>query len=358
MAGGGPGADTGVMSWHLEPLDPVTAADADLAAVHALEVAVERESRPGEPTPPLAHSLAEYRRVPSFRQRRWWVGRDDGGEMVGWGRCAWDDLPQNRSHCWADVQVAPPARRRGIASALLGLAVESAREWGATLFDLEARVGGPGDPFLRSMGAQLRQVERRSALRRADLDRRRLQSWVEGARERAAAYSLVSWDGPCPEEWLSAFCDLKAVMNTAPLDGLERDDDHHTPVQWREREAALAAQGFDTWTLCAHHDPSGELAGLTELLFPRLWPEMCYQEDTGVWPKHRERGLGRWLKATLALRLLDERPEVSRVETWNAGSNRAMLAINTGMGFRALEDWGAWQAPVDAVALRTRTAPS
>lgn len=337
------------MTWRIDPFDPATATEMELADVHALEVALEREALPGEPTPPLAHSLAEYRRVPAFRSRNWWVARGGGGEVVGWARCAWDDLPENRSHCWGEILVAAPARRQGIGSALLGLVAGSAREWGASLLDVETRSGGPGEPFLRSVGAELRQVERRSVLRPAEIDRARLMGWVERARERASGYSLLGWDGPCPDEWLAAFCELKAVMNTAPLDDLERDDDHLTPAQWREWEAAMEAQDCDSWTLCALHEDSGEMAGLTELVFPRRWPEMGYQEDTGVWPKHRERGLGRWLKAALALRLLDERPEVSRVETWNAGSNQAMLAINTGLGFVPLEEWGAWQAPVDAV---------
>jgi len=69
--------------------------------------------------------------------------------------------------------------------------------------------------------------------------------------------------------------------------------------QWRQVEEFLASRGFQWWTVCARHDDSGELAGLTELLLPTLWPDVAFQEDTGVWPKHRDRGLGRWLKATM-----------------------------------------------------------
>jgi hypothetical protein len=83
---------------------------------------------------------------------------------------------------------------------------------------------------------------------------------------------------------------------------------------------------------------------------PRTWTRIAWQGDTGVWPKHRERGLGRWLKAVNALRLLDEQPEVEFIDTWNAGSNEAMLAINVAMGFRPLENWGIWQAGTDVVA--------
>ncbi|MGH9040159.1 MAG: GNAT family N-acetyltransferase [Acidimicrobiia bacterium] len=335
--------------WSIDALDPATAPEADLLAVHDLIVALEREALPDVPVPPAAHALPEYRRAPSFRHRRWWVSRR-GDEVVGWASATWNDLPENRNHCELDVAVAAPVRHQGLGSALLRAAVEAATAWDAPLLDAYARVGGPGEPFLRRVGAELRQLERRSACLTADLDRGMLEDWVRRAGERASAYSLVTWDGTCPDELLEPFCDLMAVMNTAPRDDLDWDDEHMSPERWREREAAYDAQGYDQWVLCARHEGSGEFAGYTEVMLPRLWPEMAYQGDTGVWPKHRDRGLGRWLKAAMALRLLDERPDVDRIETWNAGGNQPMLAINEAMGFAGLENWGAWQ--VDAAQVR------
>lgn len=327
----------------IEELDPASASDAELAAVHALEVAVEAEALPGEPVPPLAHSLAEYRHVRAFTVRRWWVAPAGGGAIAGLARCSYDEVPENRSHAFLDVVVDPSARRAGLGSTLFSAALGAAEEWGCSLLDLEARVGGPGEEFLRAVGAERRLVERRSQCRTAELDRGLLEGWVGRAHQRAAGYSLVSWDGPCPEELLSAYVDLKAVMNTAPLEDYERDDDHVTAEQQRQIEESLAARGYQWWTVCARHDDSGELAGLTEIVFPTLWPDVAFQEDTGVWPKHRQRGLGRWLKATTALRVLDDRPELSRIETWNTDSNEAMLGINVAMGFSPLENWGVWQ---------------
>ncbi len=340
--------------WPIEPVDPTTAPEADLLAVHALVVALELEALPDVPVAPAEHALAEYRRDPAFRHRRWWVSRQ-GADVVGWASAVWNDLPENRNHCEIDVAVAAPVRGRGLGRALFGAVVEAAGAWDASLLDAYARVGGPGEPFLRRIGGERRQIERRSACLTADLDRSMLDRWVRRAGERSAAYSLVAWDGPCPDDLLPAACDLWAVMNTAPLDDLERDDEHITPDRWREREATGEAQGYDTWRMCARHDGSGELAGLTELHFPRRWPEMAYQGDTGVWPKHRERGLGRWLKAVMALRVLDERPAVSRIETWNAGGNQPMLAINEAMGFAGLENWGAWQVPIEQARAALRS---
>jgi mycothiol synthase len=346
--------------WPIEPLDPATASEGDLAGLHALEVALEAEALPGEPVAPLAHSLARYRHVPPFRVQKGWVIRQGGasGEIVAAAAASHADVPENRHHAYVWVAVHPEVRGLGLGSALLGRAVGAARRWSCTILDLEARIGGPGEAFLRAIGAERRLINRRSRCRTADIDRELLESWVRRVGERAAGYSLVAWDGPCPGELLDAFVALKGVMNTAPLEAFEWDAERLTAEQWRAIEAGNAARGLETWQLCARHDGSGELAGYTELDFSATWPQKAGQGDTGVWPKHRERGLGRWLKAVNALRLLDERPEVSFIDTWNAGSNEAMLGINVAMGFRPLENWGDWQAHTDAVAetLRRRRA--
>jgi GNAT superfamily N-acetyltransferase len=342
--------------WPIEPLDPATASDGDLAGLHALDVALESEALPGEPVAPLEHTVAGYRHVVSFRVRKGWVVRQGGsqGEIAAFASCSYGDMPENRHHAGFDVAVHPAVRGMGLGSALLGRVVEAARRWGCTVLDTAARVGGPGEPFLRSMGAERRLIDRRSRCRTAHIDRHLLEGWVRRAGERGAGYSLIAWDGLCPEELLMPYVELKGVMNTAPLEAFDWDDDRLTAERWRSIEAKDAARGTATWVLCARHDDSGELAGYTELAFPATWPQAAWQEDTGVWPKHRERGLGRWLKAVNALRLLDEHPEAEFIETWNAGSNEAMLGINVAMGFRPLENWGSWQAGTDAVARALR----
>ena len=58
------------------------------------------------------------------------------------------------------------------------------------------------------------------------------------------------------------------------------------------------------------------------------------QGGTAVVPTHRGRGIGKWLKATMLERVLDEWPGATLVRTGNADANAPMLAINTRLGFR------------------------
>jgi len=65
-----------------------------------------------------------------------------------------------------------------------------------------------------------------------------------------------------------------------------------------------------------------------------LTPHLLGQGGTAVVPSHRGRGIGKWLKATMLERVLDEWPGATLVRTGNADANAPMLAINTRLGFR------------------------
>ncbi len=116
-----------------------------------------------------------------------------------------------------------------------------------------------------------------------------------------------------------------------------------------------AIRNIDLSTLVAVHKPTGEMVAHTDVWLPQRWPTKAYQNDTGVNPAHREKGLGRWLKAQMLLNLMDERPQIDNISTWNAGSNDAMLGINYAMGFKTVTEFGEHQVRAD-VALEKLAA--
>ena len=152
----------------------------------------------------------------------------------------------------------------------------------------------------------------------------------------------MAFDGVCPDELLEAFAAVIPIMNTAPrAPGTE--DVAPTPAEVTENMEAHVRQGNESWTICAREDVTRRFVGYTELSFPSRRPWEASQGDTGVDIAHRGLGIGRWLKAQNALRLLEERPNVEYIETRNAGVNEPMISINRTMGFRPVAMWQEWE---------------
>jgi GNAT superfamily N-acetyltransferase len=258
-------------------------------------------------------------------------------QQLGW--------PEQTSSWVPWAIVAPEARRLGVGRRLVETLSDLARQEGRRLLTWNTPAHDEGSRrFSLALGAEAGEVIEQNRVATASLDRAVLLSWVERAGEGTAAYELIGWDGPCPEPFLDAFAQLGAVMDGAPGSRPEHDVER-TSTRYRQAEEFWLRRG-PYWRLCARHRADGELAGYTELQPAADPPWIARQGDTGVVPAHRGRGLGRWLKAVNALRLLDERPETSAIETFNAAGNEPMLAINRAMGFDVVCRWRQWSLPI------------
>ena len=353
------------MTYRIEDWDPRTATDEVNRALYDLGLVRHEEEEAEDPATPYDIWLKQRTELPSWSQPRRWVawadGADDGADggaddanpaPVGYGYLGLEYTDDNRNLAWFDAYVHPDHRRRGVGTAFLERIVDVARSDDRTLLGSGAQDGGDGEAFLTALGVPKKMTERKSRLVVADVDRGMLEDWVARAKERAEDYELIGFDDRCPDELLEPFVDLVMVMNTAPRDDIEMEDWIETPERFREREEKSLARGVRNWRLIARHKPTGALAGFTELFFPPYSDELAWQEATGVRPQHRDKGLGRWLKAANLLRLMDERPNVKYVDTWNAFSNGPMLGINVAMGFEVVNTWAAYQ--IETAALRER----
>ena len=324
----------------------------ELRRVHGAVAAALGAPLPGEEPVRFEGWVAEERRLDSFLEMVRFAAFDGAtGEPVGYGRVELDQ-DANTHVGWVFVVVAEEHRRRGVGSALLRALLGAAADDGRVSIGANADEGSPGEAFLAGIGLSRRNVAHQNRLPIADLDVAMLDGWVEQARERASGYSLRGWDGPTPDDVIEDFAVCHDVMNSAPRGDLDLADERMTPDRLRAVEEGRARAVATWWTLCAVEDATGALAGFTQLSFPRWRPTVGRQNDTGVDPAHREKGLGRWLKAAMLLRVLDEKPEIEQIETWNAGSNAPMLAINHALGFRLARVSGNWQGDLDVVRRR------
>ena len=336
----------------IEFLDCTTASEDDLQALYDLVVTEHEELWNEDPVQPYDLWRKQVTTPVSWVRHDRWVARGDDGRFLGLSYLGLGFTETNRDQASLGTYVRPEARRQGIAREVLRPAVARALEEGRVLLNGGGITDGDASTFSEAMGAERKITERKSRMVLADVDRPMLEDWVVRAKERAEGYSLLAWDGPVPEEYLEKFVALTMVMNTAPRDDLEMEDWIHTPERHREGEQKALDRGSRWWTLVARHDASDELVGYTEIEFPPHAPEAAWQEATAVDPTHRDKGLGRWLKATNCLRLLDEKPEIRYVDTWNAFSNAPMLGINIAMGFEVVKSFSEYQIRTEALQAR------
>lgn len=319
----------------------VTAADDPRVGVGAeIGAAYWREALgPHEPDYPAAELAFELTVAPGLVEARLALAVDDG-DVIG---AALQRFPLNqRVSSWlAWLYVVPDARAGGAGRALFNAAVKEAKRDGRHRLGWKTAASHrPAAAFSKATGATPDETLEHNRLDTSDVDRSTLVAWIDRAQQRASDYSLVGWDGSCPEEFLDQFTRLQAVMDEAP--GVQPDlVVVESPETTRSRERRWLARG-PYWRLCCRHDPSGQLVGFTELQVPTTRPAMGDQGDTAVRPDHRERGLGRWVKAVNMLRLVDSRPDVRFVDTINAADNASMIGINRAMGFRSVLTWQRW----------------
>ena len=329
--------------------DPGEDSDEAIAERVALGNTIEREGYPEDPVTPLEVAIQSERAVPA-RMRRWsFRARAADGTLVGIAGFRLDpDHDDNPDILDAKLHVHPEHRRRGVATRLLAELVGLAGELGRSRLMGWTSVRWPaGSAFLEAVGAECKLQMHQNHLVMAEVDRALMESWVDDGPRRATGYELVWWDERVPDEELDDYCRLVMVMNTAPMDDFEVNDFTITPEQVREGEHQLSATATQRWLAVARRTSDGALAGFHDVYWHESAPALMWVGATAVDPEHRGHALGKWLKAAVTLRVLDERPQVTEIRTGNADSNDAMLGINRAMGYKPMAATAGWEVSVE-----------
>ena len=256
------------------------------------------------------------------------LARDDDGSPSGGGSVVMP-LRDNVEIAFVEVFVLPECRRRGVGSAVLDVLVAIARDHGrSTAFGEPLwAVDEPGDAgrwFAEARGFELDLMD---AVRELELPARLPALVVD------PAYTLETWRGPCPEEWIDQYADLRRIlMQEAPSGEIGLENEYWDAERVRKDEADLVRVGREMQVVVARA-ASGELAGHTQLAFPADGVEV-YQWDTLVRPSHRGHGLGLALKIRAMQASADLLVGRRRVTTYNAAGNTYMIAVNEKLGFR------------------------
>lgn len=256
------------------------------------------------------------------------VARDTAGLAVA-GGFALMSLKDNTDLVFIHVFTLPEQRRQGHATSVLEALLEVGRTHGrhtafvAPLWGVDED-GGPGRSFAEAHGFRLDMLDAvRELALPADLPPLRLDP----------GYTLQSWRGPCPEELIEQYADLRRMLvEEAPSGDVGLENEYWDAERVRQDEASLARTGRHMQVTVAR-SADGDLAGHTQLCFPAAADEV-YQWDTLVRREHRGHGLGLALKIGTMHAAADLLAGRRRITTENAASNSHMIAVNETLGFR------------------------
>lgn len=284
-----------------------------------------------------------------------WAARRLGQGVVAGYRL---ELPHrdNRHLAEGEVLVHPAHRRAGLGRALLAHLVTRARGAGRRSLVGHARSESAGGAFAAAVGARMVRTDVRRVLDLTTLVPATLAARRAEAEAASAAYRLLRWAGPTPAEHLAGVTRLLTAMNDAPVGELDWEPEVWGAERIRAYEAAAAGRGDRPYTVVARHEPTGELAALTTVYVRGGHPEWSGQGDTVVLAAHRGHRLGLRVKLAMLPWLPAAEPAVRHLVTWNAASNRYMIAVNEVLGYRVLDTWHTWQLDLTPLHVAGPTA--
>ncbi len=341
--------------WTPVEVDAAKATPDFWARYHAFRRLRHAETRPDDPiTPDDVVEKEMIRKDPNDVHLYYEVVGD--GEMLSWltasaTRPEAPEYESNKHLLWADGSVHRDHRRMGIGRSWIPLILEimDRNSYTTVGFGTEEE---SGHAFLKWLGAQNKFTGAENRLKLGNVDWAMMRRWVEDGPKRSPKTRLEVYDGTMPESlWADYAPQLSTMLNTIPMEELDHGDIVITPAsmaEWYKRNELTGRTPHVMFT----REPDGVISGITDMIYARYSPTIVFQGFTGVRPDARGRGIGKWLKAAMAIHVHELYPAAEFFTTENAGSNAPMLAINMKMGFKQYRVGSEYQISRDALAAR------
>ena len=261
-----------------------------------------------------------------------WFVPGTGGGVVAWYRLALPDL-ENTDRAMLHIVVHPDYRRQGTGRELLRHAAGRAAAAGRVVMTGYAREESPGAAFAARADATRGQAEVRRVLDLRKLPAGKVAALRETAARAAAGYSLVTWTGPTPDQYLEPLAGVMNAFADAPRDEGVQEDTWDGRLARERGDATVELMGARMYSVTAVHDATGEMAAMTQVAIDPESPQWGHQSLTAVTRGHRGHRLGLLVKAAMLEWLASAEPQIEQIDTGNAASNQHMIAVNEALGY-------------------------
>ncbi|MHA1203238.1 MAG: GNAT family N-acetyltransferase [Candidatus Heimdallarchaeaceae archaeon] len=231
-----------------------------------------------------------------------------------------------------EATLLPEYRRKGIGTDMLKriLTIAQKKEKSVLISGSDEE---DGKAFLKAIGAHVAQSGAENRLKFDDVDWEMVKNWMNDGPKRSPGTEIKSFLS-IPDDILDEYAKVYTeTLNQQPLGDLDIKDIIYTPEIIREEEKRQSSLGRTRLTYLTI-EKDGKISGLTEMIYRPDRKTMVSQLLTGVKQEYRGRGLGKWLKAALLLKMREDYPEVKIVTTDNATENKPMISINDRLGFK------------------------
>ena len=279
-------------------------------------------------TPPLSNAqrVDEFRSAPRSANPQRWVARSADGTVVGLIMLAADIDRLTGSLWW---HVVKSARRRGVGSRLLTLAVATAESLGLETLNSRTTSAAPeGHVVAKQLKGELSSQVFSHAMSVKDVKPEVLTSWIQGGMR--ASCSLRTSCGRYDER------DIRSVARLRKLVA----DSYHAPdvpdavrIQTlRAEERRFDERGIKRWTVYADSS-DGAVIGISEASWDPAVPAVLGYDTTAVEPAYQGRGLAHAMTAKTWLDVIAARPsaEYIRGATLPGGFGVSLAAAGYGV---------------------------
>jgi len=328
----------------IEQFDP-RANERSLRSCFEIVVAAQQHDDPAMPARSMSSFAAWWGYGYDGSPRQTWLATVDG-EPVG---CYLLTLPdrENLTLARCVLTVTPTARRAGIGAQLLQHCADQARRDGRTRLASAARQDSAGAAFAASAGAVSGMTDMYRALFVDAARRAAMAALRADAQLRTVGYTLVSWLGATPDEHMEGVVRLSNAMADAPRDA-DTEPEIWDADRIRAQERVDSEHGWQSYTLAARHDATGDLVAITQVATSPDVPGWGFQQLTAVLGEHRGHRLGMLIKTAMMDLLEAHEPGVRHLLTSNSGPNAHMIAINELLGFEVISVHQSWELDLTA----------